>query len=757
MSYHRITGLNNNDNLRTSALTPVVACDQPLYAIAKQLQWTYPDQYGSDKMFIMFGGLHIEMAALKTIGHWLTGSGWCEALVQAGITTEGVAESLLSASHLKRTRYAHQVTAAALFVLQKRAFNNSQDDVSTADFDGWCRRMSKHPQFHFWTTTLEIELIILMLVRSFRTSDFPLYIHALQQLLPWFFALDRTNYARWLSIHVQDLLTLPTSLPELLKQFQAGKFTVTKTSNPFSAMSIDQAHEQTNKIIKGDGGLFGVTDQSISTQRWLLAAPEIASFIQSYEEQHGMAKTDRKRHHENTSSFETKFEKDVEALISSIEQLGCPFEDDGEDLVSLGSKLIVESSACETVRNIKDIGTHQYHTYVRERLDTDAKKVMDPIKRNRFHIFKYNLPKPSSSPISVLKSDCALFSRLYIACQTRDGDLDTFFRYENQPFPPSLADSSGKMRHGTKSDIIGCLEEGIVCPHNPPRTSTIIFDGAAVVQMIKPKTGETFANYSSDTFGPYILNHLQKSTRIDVVFDEYHVDSLKSQTRESRGIGVRQRVTLNSPVPRNWQKFLRMDENKRELFSLLSRQLVQNASEISGEVYATIGETVLCSVSTDLTTLMPCSHEEADTRIMVHCKDAVTKGHNSVTIRTVDSDVICIAVSNHEGIGADELWIAFGTGKKFRYLPIHEIVHTIGPTKSRSLAFFHAFTGCDTVSSFGGHGKKMAFDVWHAFPDVTLAFLCLGTNPSEISEQQLDILERYLVLLYDRTSYLDKV
>ena len=30
---------------------------------------------------VMFGGLHIEMTALKTIGDWLESSGWAEALV----------------------------------------------------------------------------------------------------------------------------------------------------------------------------------------------------------------------------------------------------------------------------------------------------------------------------------------------------------------------------------------------------------------------------------------------------------------------------------------------------------------------------------------------------------------------------------------------------------------------------------------------------------------------------------------------------
>ena len=47
--------------------TPVITFDQPLYALAKQVQWKWPDEYGEDKYVVMFGGLHIEMAALKTL------------------------------------------------------------------------------------------------------------------------------------------------------------------------------------------------------------------------------------------------------------------------------------------------------------------------------------------------------------------------------------------------------------------------------------------------------------------------------------------------------------------------------------------------------------------------------------------------------------------------------------------------------------------------------------------------------------------
>ena len=36
------------------------------------------------------GGLHIEMAMLKLIGHWLDGSGWTYVMTSPNVTTDGV-------------------------------------------------------------------------------------------------------------------------------------------------------------------------------------------------------------------------------------------------------------------------------------------------------------------------------------------------------------------------------------------------------------------------------------------------------------------------------------------------------------------------------------------------------------------------------------------------------------------------------------------------------------------------------------------
>lgn len=83
----------------------VIAFDQPLYALAKEIQGRYPDTMGEDKLVVMLGGLHIELAALKAIISWLLGSGWTDAVAQAGITTPGRAASLVTSAHITRTRY----------------------------------------------------------------------------------------------------------------------------------------------------------------------------------------------------------------------------------------------------------------------------------------------------------------------------------------------------------------------------------------------------------------------------------------------------------------------------------------------------------------------------------------------------------------------------------------------------------------------------------------------------------------------------
>ena len=116
----------------------------------------------------------------------------------------------------------------------------------------------------------------------------------------------------------------------------------------------------------------------------------------------------------------------------------------------------------------------------------------------------------------------------------------------------------------------------------------------------------------------------------------------------------------------------------------------------------------------------PCSHEEADARLFIHAGDPARKGHKKLCIRTVDTDVAVLAIAMFNQIHLDESWLEFDTKAHFHYIPIHEVVNEMNPVVCKSLLFFHAFTGCDTVLAFGGKGKKTAWNTdGKCFPMLT--------------------------------------
>ena len=114
-----------------------------------------------------------------------------------------------------------------------------------------------------------------------------------------------------------------------------------------------------------------------------------------------------------------------------------------------------------------------------------------------------------------------------------------------------------------------------------------------------------------------------------------------------------------------------------------------------------------------------CNHEEADTRIVIHVYDALERGAKKVMVRTVDTDVVVILIGQFYNIVGQyseaEIWVAFGTGKQFRYYSINHVCANLGIDRSLCLPPFHAFTGCDTTSSFFGRTKKTVWATWTAY------------------------------------------
>ena len=89
-----------------------------------------------------------------------------------------------------------------------------------------------------------------MYVILVQEGNFELYLQSLAHIVPWMFALFQTHYSRWLSVRIRDTMSLLVNHQNIRADLRAGKIVLHKTSSQFSAMAIDQCHEQDNGAVK---------------------------------------------------------------------------------------------------------------------------------------------------------------------------------------------------------------------------------------------------------------------------------------------------------------------------------------------------------------------------------------------------------------------------------------------------------------------------------------------------------------------------
>ena len=75
-------------------------------------------------------------------------------------------------------------------------------------------------------------------------------------MLPWVFAYDRYNYARYLTLYFVNMLNLESSHPEIYGEFLNDNFAVQQSiTNTFGKLEPDKVIETTiNKDTKSPGG-----------------------------------------------------------------------------------------------------------------------------------------------------------------------------------------------------------------------------------------------------------------------------------------------------------------------------------------------------------------------------------------------------------------------------------------------------------------------------------------------------------------------
>ena len=202
--------------------------------------------------------------------------------------------------------------------------------------------------------------------------------------------------------------------------------------------------------------------------------------------------------------------------MTVLEEMGNPFLECNQDLLVIDTKDIMDAQVAETVRTIETLGEEQYTEYVTG-LEECTTHITQRIPKNKLPLFSRPPVKSKSKykeQLAALKSDCDLFSRLYISCQTRDGDMNNFFSHKNLATPPAPS-TGGKLRFGVKADLLRCLESDLLeesMSNGALTTDEPILDGAAVVQMLNPSTSRKFQEYGESVFASTFLLNLRKAT-----------------------------------------------------------------------------------------------------------------------------------------------------------------------------------------------------------------------------------------------------
>ena len=187
-------------------------------------------------------------------------------------------------------------------------------------------------------------------------------------MMKCFFAFDHFNYARWLSGHLYDLMTIHLFCPDVYSEFVKGNFAFQKTGRKFSKISPDQVHEQNNEVIKGLGGATPFLNREYDSglMRWGLSGTEVARLLNEFEDDIFEDQCNvSEKHHENTPAFHKRFMADVSKLESCSP---CkPFE--LNDLLKINNTDVrYETDVCEALKSLPDKGELQFLNFLDNRL-----------------------------------------------------------------------------------------------------------------------------------------------------------------------------------------------------------------------------------------------------------------------------------------------------------------------------------------------------------------------------------------------------
>lgn len=784
---------------RLDQQTTVVVLDQAIYAKALEVKWKRADEFKS--VVLRMGAFHVACVFLAVIGKRFAGSGLRDLMLESGVVAEGSLQGVLSGKHYNRSIRVHKLVMEAMCRLQLEQFGewlniqNVRVDLNALQqlliqlrqqcdheafsalrhsesftqlrdlYSNYCKNLTS-PMAKLWQSYIEMVLLLLRFIRATRQGNWSLHKACMKDMLPWFFAYDRTNYARYGSVYWCTMATLATTHPDAEDALASGELSVQRSDHPFAQVAVDMAIEQTvNRDTKTPGGLIGMSTNASATQRWLLTAHDRAAIASSCRDLAGIVHDKSSVHQEATPSRLKRDEEDVQSLISTTRDWANPFVADEEGMFNLSCGARAPADVQEDLLIAERKGATACSDFIRTRLvhlETGFYDTLPKMKLKTLQSLVIKKKVKTANGIVQLRADKALFARLAVLAQNRAMDMRVVMGYPLGPLPWSLALPDGSLVKTNKSKLLHLLEEGVEPLHGNPSGAWII-DGMAVLQALQGRPS-TFGDLAILIMQVIMSRQHVSGGRVDVVFDCYWDISIKAAERQKRAADGVLQINISSSsqkCPKQWSKVLKLGSNKTAIIQFLVEEWKKDTYSAfipdNCDLYATSGAECWRFtseggvISCQLVPELRCNHEEADTRILLHAAHAAQNGYSTVYLRSPDTDVAIIAISLASQVPA-ELVFKTGTKQRSRFINLSAIAIKYG-SAAVSMIGLHSFTGCDSCSAFSGKGKKKALGLLkdqqhrHSMMELGQTF--------NVSSSTMRDLEAFVCALYGRPTLLD--
>ena len=144
-------------------------------------------------------------------GHLVAGTELDEILGDTSIDTAALQTVTVDVNHIHKASYSVQLSVVSIYTCLEKAHKASN---SVLPLFSWAEeRYSSSRMFKYWIVIMKFPINYLVFIRSMREGNFKLFVKILISLAKWFSIFDHYNYAGWLSMHIQDLLSFPITCP----------------------------------------------------------------------------------------------------------------------------------------------------------------------------------------------------------------------------------------------------------------------------------------------------------------------------------------------------------------------------------------------------------------------------------------------------------------------------------------------------------------------------------------------------------------